>query len=205
MADDRWWRGYDAVILSAVAPGSRVLDVGCGDGGLVERLAAGGLDPLGVDPDAPAHPRLVQQRVEVVCGSGRFDAACAIMSLHHAELEPVLAAIARLLTPGGLLFAYELEWESYDERAAAWLAEHDPSDADNSVSAWQVEHTDLNTGAATRAALEGFFDVRSDLPRPYLARMLGMRDREAEEQALIADGSLPALGRWYVASQPPEG
>jgi SAM-dependent methyltransferase len=127
------------------------------------------------------------------------------MSLHHAELEPVLAAIARLLTPGGLLFAYELEWESYDERAAAWLAEHDPSDADNSVSAWQVEHTDLNTGAATRAALEGFFDVRSDLPRPYLARMLGMRDREAEEQALIADGSLPALGRWYVASQPPEG
>ena len=34
MGDDRWWRGFDAVVAGAVAPGSRVLDVGCGDGRL---------------------------------------------------------------------------------------------------------------------------------------------------------------------------
>ena len=52
VADNRWWRGFDTVILDGVAPGSRVLDIGCGDGGLVERLLASGLDALGVDPCA---------------------------------------------------------------------------------------------------------------------------------------------------------
>jgi SAM-dependent methyltransferase len=201
MADDRWWRGYDSLIVSAVGPGSRVLDIGCGDGGLVERLASGGLDALGVDPDAPANPRLLQQRVEAVAGIGPFDAACAIMSLHHADLEATLAAIGRLLDQAGLLFVYELAWESYDDRAAAWLADHDLSGADSSVPAWQREHADLNTDAATRAALEDSFELRTDSSTPYLARMLAMHELESEEQALIAEGSLPALGRWYVAAR----
>src|SRR5881397_2757972 len=113
MADDRWWRGFDTVILDELEPGNRVLDVGCGDGGLVERLAAGGLDAIGADPRAPAHPRLLRHRVEDVTGVGRFDAVCAVMSLHHAELENVLPAVAALLRPRGLLFAYEFDWEAY--------------------------------------------------------------------------------------------
>ena len=55
-ASDRWWRGFDAFLLGALPPRSRVLDVGCGDGALVERLAAHGLDAVGVDPNAPARP-----------------------------------------------------------------------------------------------------------------------------------------------------
>ena len=63
MATDLWWRGFDALLLGALSPRSRVLDVGCGDGGLVERLAAHGLDAVGVDPNAPARPRLIRERV----------------------------------------------------------------------------------------------------------------------------------------------
>ena len=199
MADDRWWRGFDAVILDAVGKGARVLDVGCGDGALVNCLLAHGLDVFGVDPRASIHPRLVQQRVEDAETLGRFDAVCAIMSLHHAELEPVLSAITRLLRPEGRLFAYELAWEAYDDRAATWLARHDPTDADNSIAAWELEHADLHTDATIHSALDSAFGLVSDHPRPYLARMLGIHDLEREEQALIDGEALPALGRCYVA------
>jgi SAM-dependent methyltransferase len=199
VGDDRWWRGFDAVVVDAAAPGSRVLDVGCGDGGLVDRLAAGGLDALGVDPQAPPHPRLMRQRVEELGSIGRFDVVCAVMTLHHVELDSVLAAIARLLRPGGRLLACEFAWEAYDERAASWLARHDRSGADNSVAAWRHEHADLHTSATLQLKIGNAFDLYRETPRPYLASMLGNHELEDEEQAMIAAGALPALGRWYFA------
>jgi SAM-dependent methyltransferase len=199
VADDRWWRGFDAVILDAVAVGSRVLDVGCGDGALVDYLAARGLDAVGVDPRAPTHPRLIRKRVEEVGSIGHFEAVSAVMALHHAQLETMLAAIVRLLQPGGRLFIYEFAWEKYDERAASWLSVHDHSDADNSVASWQLEHGDLHASATIRSALNDTFDLRRETHRPYLARMLGILELEHEEQAMITEGALPALGWWYFA------
>lgn len=200
MPDDRWWRGVDADVLGAIAAGSRILDVGCGDGGLVDRLAAGGLDARGVDPRAPDSPRLIRTRVEESASLGHFDAACAVMSLHHARLDAVIDAIARCLYPGGRLFVYDFAWEDYDDRSASWLDVRDRSHTDNSVTAWRVEHADLHTGDAIHQALRRAFELRGETSRPYLARMLGRHELEHEEQAAIAEGTLPALGRWYVAS-----
>lgn len=202
MADDRWWRGFDDVIVRSLSAGSRVLDVGCGDGALVERLVTSGFDAVGVDPRAPPHPRLIQAKVEELPSVEPFDAVCAVMTLHHTELATVLAAIGRLLRPVGRLFAYELAWEAYDERAASWLARHDRSDADNSLAGWRREHADLHTGATLRSGIEDAFDLRSETPRPYLARMLGNLELEDEEHAMIVGGALPALGRWYFAEVP---
>jgi len=89
VADSRWWKDFDAVIATALPAGSRVLDVGCGDGGLVDRLVELGFDALGVDPAAPAHPRLIGESVEQELSLGAFDAVTAVMALHHAELDAV--------------------------------------------------------------------------------------------------------------------
>ena len=201
MADDRWWRGFDALVVERVPAYARVLDIGCGDGGLVERLCASGLDAIGVDPRAPPHPRLIAKRVEDAGAIGEFDAICAVMALHHASLEDVAAAIRRLLRESGQLFVYDVAWERYDARAKAWLAAHDRSSADNSVSGWRVEHGDLHTDTAIRYALATAVELSEESDRPYLARMLGTLALEAEEQRLIAAGTLPALGRWYIGQR----
>lgn len=197
VTSDRWWRGFDALLLDAVPPRSRVLDVGCGDGALVERLAAHGLDAVGVDPNAPARPRLIRERVEDASSIGRFDAVCSVMALHHADLQRVLAAIVRVLRPGGRLFVSEFSWEGYDERAAAWVAEHGGS---RTVADWRAEHGDLHTGAVVRAALEEAFDAISVTERPYLARMVGEPALEREEQRLIEEGALPAFAWWFCGA-----
>ncbi len=56
MAGSRWWKDFDAVVAAALPAGARVLDVGCGDGGLVNRLAELGFDALGVDPVGSNRP-----------------------------------------------------------------------------------------------------------------------------------------------------
>ena len=197
MAADRWWRGFDEVLLRALPPRSRVLDLGCGDGSLVDRLAAQGLDAVGVDPNAPARPRLIRERVEDAGSIGRFDAVCAVMALHHAELDSALAAIDRLLRPGGRLFVDEFSWETYDERAAGWVAEHGEP---RPVEEWRDKHGELHPGERVRAALDAVFEPLGVTERPYLARMLDRDDLQREEQRLIDSGTLPAIGWWYCGA-----
>jgi len=201
MADSRWWTDFDAAVAAGLPAGSRVLDVGCGDGGLVTRLGELGFDALGVDPAAPAHPRLIRGPVEHVRGIGGFDAAVAVMALHHGRLNAITSALSRLLRPHGRLFVYDFDWNAYDGRAADWLAEHDSSDADNSVAGWQREHGDLHTGATVKEALDARFKPLLEAHCPYLARMLARHDLEATEQTLIDAQLLPALGFWMISER----
>jgi SAM-dependent methyltransferase len=203
MADSRWWKDFDQVVAALQPAGSRVVDVGCGDGGLVDRLGQLGFDALGVDPAAPAHPRLICESVEQVTGLSKFDAVVAVMALHHAELDAVISAIARLLRPHGRAFVYDFDWSAYDDRAAAWLVPRDPSDADNSLAGWRREHKGLHPGMAIKDALRAEFAVPLvEVKRPYLARMLSRPDLEAAEHALIDAQVLPALGFWLIAEKP---
>jgi SAM-dependent methyltransferase len=199
MADSRWWTDFDAVLAAMVPAGSRILDVGCGNGGLVDRLAQLGFDAFGVDPAAPSQRRLVRQRVEHAQRLREFDAITAIMALHHADLDAVVGAIAKSLRPRGLVFIYEFSWDAYDDRAASWLAKHDQSDADNSPTGWRREHGELHTSAVIKKALYDRFEPVVEVRRPYLARMLGRHDLEAVEHALIDAQMLPALGLWIIA------
>lgn len=192
--DDRWGRDLDDELARLLPSGARVLDVGCAGGLLVERLRAAGFDAAGVDPKAPDRPGLVRARVEDLTGEAEYDAAVAVMSLHHVSLQQVCAALARLLRPHGLLLVSEFAWDAYDQRAAGWLDRHDDSERDNSVGAWQREHAGLHTGDAVRAGLAEVFEIERTTITPYLSRMLGRPELEADETALLARGDLPALG-----------
>ena len=90
------------------------------------------------------------------------------MALHHTDLPDVIRAIDRHLRPDGRLFVSEFSWDAYDQRAAAWLADHDLSDSDNSIASWQREHDELHTWATVREGLSNSFTPTLEVGRPYL-------------------------------------
>jgi ubiquinone/menaquinone biosynthesis C-methylase UbiE len=103
--------------LSAVPAPARVLDVGCGTGALLRRLAArlpGEADLAGVDPApqmlAEARKRLDGVRLEQAAAEhlpfadASFDLVVSAMSFDHwADQELGLAECARVLRPDGCL------------------------------------------------------------------------------------------------------
>lgn len=62
-----------AVIADHVAPGSRVLDVGCGDGALLEALRSKGCDARGMEIDAGDVAECVAKGLSVIQGDAGAD------------------------------------------------------------------------------------------------------------------------------------
>ena len=97
----------------APRPGLRVLDLGCGDGALTEKLVAAGCVVTGVDASAEllaaARERgLAVRRVdgERLDYDGEFDAVFSNAALHWMkDAEAVIAGVARALVPGGRFVA----------------------------------------------------------------------------------------------------
>ena len=126
-----WFAGRRAVILAAlhrfVRPGSRILDFGCGAGGLTVEIART-YDVVGVDFSAPP--------LEVARGRGLsvqllkstdalptgFDAVCAFDVVEHVDDDTAeLKRLAASVRPGGVVMvtvpAYPMLWGRMDEVA----------------------------------------------------------------------------------------
>jgi 2-polyprenyl-6-hydroxyphenyl methylase/3-demethylubiquinone-9 3-methyltransferase len=97
--------------------GKEVLDLGCAGGFMAEAMAARGANVTGIDPAAEAiaaaraHARAGGQRIGYDVGVGEalpygdasFDAVVCVDVLEHvADLDQVMAQVARVLRPGGL-------------------------------------------------------------------------------------------------------
>lgn len=98
------------VELVAAARPASTLDVGCGDGLLLGRLAGRGLDGLhGIDVhDDPADPRWSYRAGDVTAGlpyaDGSFACVVAGEILEHVpDPDGLLREIRRVLEPGGML------------------------------------------------------------------------------------------------------
>jgi SAM-dependent methyltransferase len=108
-----------------------VLDVGCGDGLLAQRLAPVSRSVTGIEPD-PATADRARGRIgdldnvqvsrtsfeEFDPGTRRFDLITFVASLHHMDLRTTLARARELLTPSGEIAVVGL---SANESAWDWV------------------------------------------------------------------------------------
>ncbi len=170
-------RGGWSALLTALHPGGRaeldagvmyltrpragqaaVLDVGCGNGALMERLAGLGWAPIGIDPDeaavAQARSRGLDARVGTLADQGfpddSFDAIVSSHVIEHTDLpSELLEECQRILKPGGVLVFVTPNLDSLCRRAfgPAWSSLDPPRHL--------VLHTSSSLrGGAIRAHLE---------------------------------------------------
>jgi trans-aconitate methyltransferase len=105
--------GAPVVELLAPKPGEHILDLGCGDGALTEKLVAMGCNVVGVDASAnfvdAARSRGLDARVadgERLPFDGEFDAVFSNAALHWIKYpDSVIDGVWRALKPGGRFVA----------------------------------------------------------------------------------------------------
>jgi SAM-dependent methyltransferase len=187
-------------------PPARVLEVGAGAGALAARLSSMGYDMVAIDP-APgaAHVRPTALH-ELDAPAGAFDAAVAVVSLHHVEpLRESLQNLARMMRTGGRVVIDEFDVARFDARAARWLisqrtaAGRDAHEAPEAMVEALRAH--LHPVSHIADELSAHFTLGLPIPGSYLYRWdLDPTLRTAEER-LIADGRLPATGARFIATR----
>lgn len=114
-------RSHTEIIAELAPPAGRdVLDIGCGDGGLVRWLVKHGARAVGIDPghaaldaakrNVPEGEFIAAPAENLPFPAARFDTAICLNALHHVPVAAQAAAIAeaaRVLKAGGALLVIE--------------------------------------------------------------------------------------------------
>jgi SAM-dependent methyltransferase len=193
-----------AFVLASLPPApARVLEIGAGDGALASTLRDAAYDVLAIDP-ASETADVVAVPLHEVDGHEPFDAAVAVLSLHHVEpLRESCERLAQLVRPGGALVIDEFDVERLDERAARWWLgqraaaglepEHEPSEL---VRRYR-EHLHPLARVTGELARSGFA-LGEPVRGAYLHRWWLVDGLRPAEEQLIASGAIPATGARLV-------
>jgi trans-aconitate methyltransferase len=166
----------------AAQPGELILDLGCGDGQLTQRIAATGASVAGVDssPEMVAAARSRGIAAEEATAESlpypeaHLDAVFSNAALHWVRRQDLMMAeVHRVLKPGGRFVA---EMGGHGNIAAirvalmAVLARHGHADGEDGVNYYPTPEA-----YARRLARHGFRVDRMELiPRPTLLAASGM-------------------------------
>jgi SAM-dependent methyltransferase len=184
-------------------PPARILEVGAGDGELAKALSAAGYQVTATDP--AAEPGSSVQPLALIDVDGRFDAAVAVVSLHHVDpLEASCAHLATLLVPGGVLVVDEIDSQYFDTTAATWWlgqrralgSQHEELGPSEMVD--DLRHH-IHSVSRITESLAPHFTLGAPVRGPYLHRWNLRPTLYGPEVDLIAAGLLPAVGWRQVA------
>lgn len=170
------------VVGSLPPPPARVLEVGAGDGQLAAALRGLGYDVVAIDPREDPGEGVNQVALAALSAPQEsFDAAVAVIALHH--VEPLLVD--------------ELDVAALDDRAMAWWSAQQEAagtpidDIDRVRREMQGHLHDVETIVA---ALAPHFDVGGTVRGTYLHRWHLPPGLRVAEEELVGAGRLPAVG-----------
>jgi SAM-dependent methyltransferase len=194
------------VRASLPAPPARVLEVGAGSGELAERLAELGYDVVAIDPAGEGDVVVPVPLLELDAPDGAFDAAVAVVSLHHVEpFEDSCRRLAEVIRPGGTLVIDEFDVGRFDEPSAAWLLERwreTGREREKAPAEMVAElRAELHPLETIVAVLGRWFDLGPVTRCSYLHRWYLGEEFQAGEEEQIAAGSLPEVGVRVVGTR----
>lgn len=185
-------------------PPARVLEVGAGSGELARGLTDAGYAVVAIDPEPGGDNVDRVALADVAEPPGSFDAAVAVLSLHHVDpLARSCARLAELVRPRGTLVVDEFDVAEFDERAASWWLDQrraigESEDREPSALVGELR-AELHSAERLRETLGAGFEVGRPVRGSYLYRWDLDESLRPIEEELIAEGELPAVGVRFVA------
>jgi SAM-dependent methyltransferase len=187
---------WAAALVQLLRPAGKILDIGCADGRLLQKLS-GRYERFGIEPNERAANECMQSGISVVSAdvldkrlpgnyAEAFDVATAIAVFEHIpQFRGAIEAALSLLRPDGLLL-FEVPIISPDDPADPWLRT-------------SLEHIHYPTEQSIRYLFENEFGLRLAgsrlLVRNFAQTFVGLSSKSIE----VVDTVEQSFNRWVHA------